>query len=476
MSGPEPVAQLARLGLRIRYQTAQRLIQEALEEAAQRQGLSREQLEEITVPAFGLDQSGCRIERCGEYTLLLTAAGGLECRNAQGQTMKSIPEAVKRDFAEEVKELKQAAKEIAPLRQAHRTRLERLLLTGRAVALETWRSAYIDHPLIGGMARGLIWQFSSGATAIWHNSVLVDWAGAEVAPVGPVRLWHPIHSDVQTVLSWRCWLEDHQVRQPFKQAHREVYRVTDAERETRLHSNRFAGHILRQHQFVALCGERGWHFHVMGQWDSHNTPYVEIPHAGLRAEFEMEFPRDQAVYAHAIYMYLETRQVRFLKAGTLCAMEEIDPAVFSEVMRDVDLFVSVTSIGNDPEWGTRPDAPFLDYWNKVSFGELSDSAQQRQQILETLLPKLAIRDRCRLEERHLWVRGDRGKYRIHLGSGCVLMEPGSRYLCIVRSGSTAADVFLPFDGDAMLSLILSKAFMLAADTKIKDAGILRQLQ
>jgi len=54
-----------------------------------------------------------------------------------------------------------------------------------------------------------------------------------------------------------------------------------------------------------------------------------------------------------------------------------------------------------------------------------------------------------------------------------MMEPGSRYLCIVRGGST--NVFLPFEGDAMLSLILSKAFMLAADSKIKDASILRQI-
>ncbi len=474
MSGPEAVAQLARLALRIKYQTAQRLVQEALEEAAKRQGLSREELEEITVPTFGLDGSGSREERCGEHVLVLTARGDVTCRGADGANLKGMPEVVKRDFAAELKELKQAAKEIAPLRQAHRVRLERLLLTGRAIPIETWRTAYLDHPLIGGMARRLIWQFSNGTTAIWHNAMMRDWGGVEIAPTGPVRLWHPIHSDVQTVLSWRCWLEDRQVQQPFKQAHREVYLVTDAERAAGSQSQRFAGHILRQHQFAALCGERGWHFQLMGQWDSHNTPYVEIAHAGLRAEYEVDFPRDDAVTAHAIYMYLETRQVRFLKAGLPCPLESVPPAVFSETMRDVDLFVSVTSIGNDPEWGIRPNAPFLQYWNKMSFGELSASGDQRRQIVAGLLPKLAIRDRCRLEDRHLLVRGDLATYKIHLGSGSVMIEPGSRYLCIVRSG--AANVFLPFDGDAMLSLILSKAFMLAADIRIKDMSILRQIQ
>ncbi|HWC98874.1 MAG TPA: DUF4132 domain-containing protein [Candidatus Sulfopaludibacter sp.] len=475
MGGESAVAQLARLALRIRYQTAQRLVREALEEAALRQGLTREELEEITVPSFGLDAGGSRVEVCGEYSLTLTAHGELTCRDAAGKGLKTIPEAVKRDFADDLKELKQAAKEIAPLRQAHRVRLERLLLTERAIPLETWRSAYLDHPLIGGMARQLIWQFSGGATAIWRAGAMVDWSGAEIEPSGPVRLWHPIRSNVQTVLSWRCRLEDDGVRQPFKQAHREVYLLTDAERATGTFSNRYAAHILRQHPFVALCGERGWHFRLMGQWDSHNNPYVEIPHAGLRAEYEVEFPRDEAANAHAIYIFLETRRLRFLKDGVACALESVAPAIFSEVMRDVDLFVSVTSIGNDPQWAARPNAPFLDYWNQVSFGELSDSGGQRKQILEGLLPKLSIRDRCRLEGRHLWVRGDRATYKIHLGSGSVLMEPGSRYLCIVRSTSTASDVYLPFDGDAMLSIILSKAFLLAADTKIKDASIARQL-
>jgi hypothetical protein len=36
-------------------------------------------------------------------------------------------------------------------------------------------------------------------------------------------------------------------------------------------------------------------------------------------------------------------------------------------------------------------------------------------------------------------------------------------------------VFLPFEGDGALSLILSKAFMLADDRKITDPTIRRQI-
>lgn len=69
---------------------------------------------------------------------------------------------------------------------------------------------------------------------------------------------------------------------------------------------------------------------------------VRILDSRLRAEYCADFPRDETVYAHAIFMYLESRQVQFLKAGLPCPAASVPPVVFSEVMRDVDLFVSVT--------------------------------------------------------------------------------------------------------------------------------------
>ena len=78
------------------------------------------------------------------------------------------------------------------------------------------------------------------------------------------------------------------------------------------------------------------------------------------------------------------------------------------------------------------------------------------------------------------VTGQLRTYKIHLGSGNILMEPNDQYLCIVPHRSTNAlddgsKVFLPFEGDHTLSLILSKAFLLATDSEIKDETIIRQV-
>jgi hypothetical protein len=59
------------------------------------------------------------------------------------------------------------------------------------------------------------------------------------------------------------------------------------------------------------------------------------------------------------------------------------------------------------------------------------------------------------------------------------MEPNDQYLCIVpdaRSRAAQGDLYLPFDGDSTLSIILSKALLLAEDRKIKDPTIVRQLE
>jgi hypothetical protein len=92
---------------------------------------------------------------------------------------------------------------------------------------------------------------------------------------------------------------------------------------------------------------------------------------------------------------------------------------------------------------------------------------------------LKIADRCSFTDRSLVVRGDLRTYKIHLGSGNILMSPNDQYLCIVPGPPPAearGKVFLPFDGDNLLSIILSKAFLLAADNKIKDPSIVNQIR
>jgi hypothetical protein len=236
--------------------------------------------------------------------------------------------------------------------------------------------------------------------------------------------------------------------------------------------------VIRQHQFAALCRERGWRFRLQGGFDSHNTPTLALPRWGLNAEFWVDGVPDETQMSEAgIYLHLATDQVRFSDATGPRPLAEVPALLFSEVMRDVDLFVGVCSIGTDPNWSDHGGGRYLDYWREFAFGELGATAQTRKAVLERLLPRLtALAGLAEIDGKFLKVKGRRRTYKIHLGSGNILMEPNDHYLCIVPDRSSdSARVFLPFEGDAGLSLIISKAFLLARDDRIKDPTILTQI-
>ena len=182
-------------------------------------------------PGSMLTRSARRARRraLGRATASSCRGGGATAR------VKTIPEAVKRDHAAELDELKAARKELKALLPPSgrgSSGCSRGRTAGRS---PTWRERYLDHPVVGSLARRLIWRVGDEPRDLVGRE-----AGRPPRPragrrttTRAVSLWHPIESDVETVQGWRLWLEQHLVVQPFKQAHREVYLLTDAERETR---------------------------------------------------------------------------------------------------------------------------------------------------------------------------------------------------------------------------------------------------
>jgi len=479
-----------------------------MEFAASGGGMSVADIEELAVPTFELDTVGMKAVRFDSITATLrvesTTAAKVALTRADGTVVKALPAAIKADAAAtaEFKRLKATAKSIAQALPVHRQRVESLYLTQRAWPLPIWRERFLDHPLVGTLARRLIWTVTDAhgktRSLIWQDDRLVDAAGAPLSEHrndDPIRLWHPLDASANETAAWQAYLMRQRVVQPFKQAHREIYPLTDAERSTGSYSNRFAGHILRQHQGIALARSRGWRATFLLGGRPSEEPCLPLPAFGLAAELWIAPAGDQSAedVRDQAYTFISTDRLRFRRLGangTLgdpVTLDTVPARAFSEAMRDVDLFVGVASIGNDPTWidgggdaghpGEWRHAEARDYWTRHAMAELDVAGESRRTFLAGLIPSLAISGRCSLGERHLEVRGNLRTYRIHLGSGNILME-ANRYLCIVPESrkDNATDFFLPFEGDRLLSIILSKALMLADDDKITDPSIVSQLR
>ena len=137
-------------------------------------------------------------------------------------------------------------------------------------------------------------------------------------------------------------------------------------------------------------------------------------------------------------------------------LSEIPPVVFSEIMRDIDLVVSVAHVG-----GVDPEA--------------SHSTMEMRAALARESTKLFKLDNIEVKNRHILIKGKLGEYSIHLGSAQVSKNGLALSILPVHSQHRGR-MFLPFvDDDPKTAELISKMKLLAEDHKIQDPTILAQI-
>ncbi len=162
----------------------------------------------LDVPDFGLDESGVREVSIAGYTARLCAhPPRIEWLGKKGQVRKTLPKVVKRDAPEELAALEEQLARLESVRAEQLDALEALLESDAPLSPDDVR-ARLDHPITGQMVRRLLWITAEG-TVLQTGSEGVS---------EPVRLWHPRHSDAETVSEWRDQLFEVGIRQPFPQA------------------------------------------------------------------------------------------------------------------------------------------------------------------------------------------------------------------------------------------------------------------
>jgi hypothetical protein len=306
-----------------------------------------------------------------------------------------------------------------------------------------------------------------------------------------VRLWHPLASDSAEVQRWRERIFAAKIRQPIRQAFREFYEVTDDERQTKMYSNRFAKVLMRQHQFASLCRARGWDYRLMGtNFDGANVPTKKLDPWNMRVEFYVDLPpdRDSSLLESAlgeqsgagINLFIGSDQVRFYRDGREVPIDEVPAILYSEVMRDVDLFTSVSAIGGDETWADQGDRGTGIFREEFNIQELSGIIGLRREMLSLVLPHTPIQDRCKIQKTWLEVRGQLGTYRIEFlwGGASLATDTGYRRLRIPRKILDAVSLdfaAIPLDLDYRTETILRTAYVLADDWKIDSPDLIQQL-
>ncbi|EJL04535.1 hypothetical protein PflQ2_4245 [Pseudomonas fluorescens Q2-87] len=363
-----------------------------------------------------------------------------------GKTLKTAPPAIRKnaDFLA----LKAQQAQIQEQTSRFCRTLETMMSSGETLALDVLKTL-LKMPTVRLLLEQLIVQ-ADDAVLGWLDSTtlsVTDIEGRQYTVKQNLRIAHPFHLFTAGQLSaWQKAVVSHRRVQPFKQAFRELYLLTPAERDTHVWSNRFAGHRLKGKVAARLLQVRNW------STSSVEDIYYESKEHGIYATFNF---LDTGHYlSQTEHFTFDT--IAFYRDQKALPLEQVPPLLFSEVMRDADLLVSVAHAAD-------------------GYSTSQETLQRRAELVAELTRGLGLQN-VRCEGHFLHITGQRANYRIHLGSAAIHIEPGN-YLCIVPVSGSATEFYLPFaDTDRKMAEVLSKMFLLLDDMNITDSQILEQIQ
>lgn len=365
-----------------------------------------------------------------------------------GKTLKSIPAKIKKE--PKVVEINDVYKQLREQYRRAKAMMEQFMEDGVEFTAQEMANLQ-KNPVIQPILQDLVYVYKE-QTGFLQGMILINEKGEEqkLTPKKTLRIAHPY--DLWSLGVWHSYqklLFERQIKQPFKQVFRELYVKTEEEAD-RTNSLRYAGNQIQPKKTVACLKNRRW---VADYEDGlQKVYYDENIVARIYALADWFSPSDIEAPT------LEWVEFSNRKTFQPIRIKDVPDRIFSEVMRDVDLAVSVAHAG-----GVDPQTSH-------------STMEMRRAIAEFNLPLFGL-DNVTFEGNHAVIAGKRGTYTVHLGSGVVFQQGGTQLAILPVHSQHRGKLFLPFlDEDPKTAEIMSKIILFAEDMKIKDPYILQQIK
>ncbi len=373
------------------------------------------------------------------------------CRK-DGKELKSVPSRIGKH--PHVLQLKGAHKSLKEQYQRTRRMMEEAMENGD---LFRWQELYglFCNPVVGAILRPLVFLYKekTGFLALEGKTLWLEQPEGErirLADEDMLQIAHPLHLYESGVWhKYQKHMFEQKIRQPFKQVFRELYVKLPEELDQKA-SRIFAGNQIQPQKTVGCLRERRW----VADYEEglQKIYYKENIVARIYAMADWFSPSDIEAPT------LEWVEFFDRKSFEPLTIQQVPKLIYSEVMRDVDLAVSVAHAGGvDPETS-------------------HSTIDMRRRIAELNLSLFGLKN-VTLKDSHALIQGKRAVYNVHLGSGVVHQEGGAMLHILPVHSQKRGRIFLPFvDEDPKTSEIMSKIILLAEDQKLKDPTILSQIR
>lgn len=272
--------QLHRLAERTRQAKMRTHAQEKVAQIAERLGLADDELADRLVPRLGLSVGGTLTLDYGPRQFVIGLDNQLRTTiTTDGKPLRTLPKPAATDDPDLAplahESFRAFTKELKTVTTEQIRRFEGAMVDGRRWRAELHRKTIVEHPVLGQLARRLVWA-TFDATGAVTGSFRVDTDGSyadaddepfELPDDALVGVAHPLHL-ADSLDRWRGVFTDYELLQPFDQLDRDIHAFT-AEEASSNHLSRFENRKVSTGKVYGLRN-RGWELaynHVIRHFD-----------------------------------------------------------------------------------------------------------------------------------------------------------------------------------------------------------------
>jgi hypothetical protein len=355
---------LLAVGSRFRTKGIQEEANKQAEAVAERKGWTIAELADRTIPSAGLDENGIFTIDYGprQFTARLNEDLDFALTDAEGKTLKALPEPRKDDdeakAAEAKKAFSAARKELKSVMTMQRDRLYEAMCTQRTWSFEDWNLYLNQHPIVKHYCQRLVWAVIRDEKAVNLFRPLPDGSLTDAAddPVelkddDPVRVAHECQVTAEESQTWRQHLRDYNVEALFEQFGRASFTLPE-ERESQTDIDDFQGHVLEAFRLRGRATKLGY---TRGQAQDGGWFFdyrKRFPTLGIEAVIEFTgngLPEENRTVGLTILHFDRVVEGESFSSDAKMTLSEAPPVLVSECWNDVRA-IAAEGPGFDPEW------------------------------------------------------------------------------------------------------------------------------
>ncbi len=335
-----------------------------------------------------------------------------------GTSSVSPPKSLKEEFPENLKSFKKHVKSIQAMIADRVKKLGDVYRQDYSVSYSFWTKVYVDNSLMAIATKNLLWVINGSTgtqVARWNGGQFV---GADNNPVtvsgqDTLSLWHPVNASEQELERWQRVYFANNLQQPFKQLFREFYRKPDSDNITDSDMANFSGYLLKKDTVAALAKAQGWTTTGLSSEDSDRVSF-KFQDSQLVAEFLVEEKYLDEYSKVRGSAHIVSKGLQFVSGKKGVALQSIPATYFSEIMRDIDLFVAKSLLYLDVEEERNYENTAKWYW--------SPQFDFRLNFLMRICTAEGVDNKFQFEKPFIFIKNSKGVTRIHVGFGHIYAD------------------------------------------------------